>query len=227
MIIFTHSLKQIFNEKVNVMLLFILPIPLALIPLEEGSLIPFGMYIFGFAQLFTAFLLGKRVIEDREKKLLLRIASSPLSFFRYLSEHLLACTVLMLGQIVVFLSAILLTKSTLDINIMALFTLYLTHSMMLIAFVLCWNAMFKSFSLSFAIFSGFSSIMALLSGLTIPIEAFPEIIQKMAMIIPTFWLQYGLTHSVHGNINHILLAYAVLLTLTALFLTVGSQRRFG
>lgn len=227
MIIFYNTLKRIFKDKLSVLLLFIMPIPLAFIPSSSNAVLPDGAYIFGLNVLFSAFLMGKLVIEDRQKGVAIRIASSPIGYTKYLVEHLCASMVLLSIQAFVFVVALNIVHLNLGISIIPLFLYYITFSIMSISLVLFWNSMFRQYVISLAIFSGFISLVALISGITIRLTVFPEMMQKIVMILPTYWLPYGLEALFHDNISMVILSFLVLISFSALFITVGSRRRFG
>jgi ABC-2 type transport system permease protein len=175
--------------------------------------------------LYSAFLLTRPVVEDRMKGIVVRIAASPISHLRYLSSHLLAYFTLILIQILLFCLGVLIVHGGNIHGYGNLLLLYLSFSIMSIAFALAWNTLFRAFNLSFGIFSGVGSAMCLISGVSLPPFLIPESITGYTMFLPTYWLPYGLDAIYHGDTSGILISHAVLWAYAAIFLLVGSKRR--
>ncbi|MGH0052710.1 MAG: ABC transporter permease, partial [Sphaerochaetaceae bacterium] len=156
---------------------------------------------------------------------LVRIASSPISHAKYLSSHLAAGTVLLVVQSLVLIIASLFVYGIDKTNYFFLFLLYSAYSVMTLSFSLAWNTMFRSYTTSFALFSGVGSIFCLISGLTFPLRFLPTAMQRMVRILPPYWLAHGLEALYHQERASLWLSLVILLIFAGIFLLIGSRRR--
>jgi ABC-2 type transport system permease protein len=224
-VLFKHALKQSFAQPINILIIFILPLAIIFIP-AQGNGYPNGLYLFGMLNLFSAFLLCKPIVEDRINKIIVRISATPTSYATYLSSHLLGYLLILTVQNIIFTLGIYLRWNDAITHYGFIFILIFVYSIMTIAFTLSWNSMFRSYNLSFGLFSGVGSIMCLVSGISMPLQFIPEGIRKFILILPTYWLPYGLDALYNAKINYVLIAYLVLLVYSAILLLIGSKRRY-
>lgn len=225
MIIFKHALKRSLAQPISILITLILPIGIIFVPPLANSY-PNGIYLYGLLSLFSAFILSKPIVEERLNKITVRISATPTKYISYLSSHLTAYTSILVVQNIIFILGIYLYWKDLNINYWYIFSLNFVYILMSIAFSLCWNSLFKSYNLSFGLFSGFASIMCLVSGVTMPLQVIPEEIKKFIVVLPTYWLPYGLNSLHDGNIKYVLIAHLVLLIYSGIFLLIGSKRRY-
>lgn|SRR5690554_269767 len=225
MTIFKHALKRSFSQSINIIVIFILPLVSIFIP-GEGETFPNGMSLYGMINLFSAFLLCKSITEDRTNNITLRIFSSPIKFITYFSSYLLAYTIILTIQNIIFVIGIFIYWDDAVFNYGLIFLLYLFYSFMTISFSLFWNSLFKSYNLSFALFSGFGSVMCLLSGISIPIQLIPDKLKNIIQILPTYWLPSGLDAIYNGKMDSVLLSFTILIIFSGIFLLIGSRRRY-
>jgi ABC-2 type transport system permease protein len=222
--IFRLALKENSRHKVNLILVCILPFPLLLIPANETSF-PFGINLYGLLVFYTAFLLARPVAEDRMKGMILRIAASPVSTFRYLGSHLAAYFLLLGIQILLFLAGSALVHRLEVLVYLNLLCLYLSFAVMSTAFAVAWNSLFRSFNLSFGLFAGIGSLMCLVSGISMPLEVIPLSVQRYTMFLPTYWLPYGIDALQPVRYPDLMLAHAILLAYAVVFLLAGTRRK--
>lgn len=225
MTIFLFALQQNLKQRISLLLLLVLPLILLSIPSMNGSL-PMGFSLFGLLNLYTAFLMSRPVVEDRMQKIVVRIAASPISHGFYLVSHLLASLLLLSVQCLIFVIAALLFYGPDRTNYLILFLLYFSYSAMVLSLALAWNSMFRSYTTSFALFSGIGSIMCLVSGLSFPLSLLPQSVQTMVRILPTYYLAQALAMLDAQSLSGILLSAVVLWIFTGIFLLIGSKRRF-
>lgn len=225
MTIFMFALQQNLKQKISLLLLLVLPLVLLFIPSMSGSL-PMGFSLFGLLNLYSAFLLTRPVVEDRMQKIVVRIAASPVSHGYYLASHLLASLLLLSVQCMIFVVASFLYFGPEQTNYLVLFLLYFSYSAMVLSLSLAWNSMFRSYTTSFALFSGIGSIMCLISGLSFPLSLLPQSIQTMVRVLPTYYLAHGLLMLGKQSGSGILLPAVVLWIFAGIFLLIGSKRRF-
>lgn len=225
MIIFKHALKRSFNQPLSILITLILPIAIIFVPVL-GNGYPTGLYLYGMLSLFSAFILSKPIVEERIRGIIIRISATPTKYISYLSSHLLAYLSILVVQNIIFILGLYIYWSNIDINYGFILSLNFAYSIMAIAFSLCWNSLFRSYNLSFGLFTGFASVMCLFSGISIPLRFIPENIKKFIIVLPTYWLSYGLDSLYYGKINSVLIAHFVLLVYSGILLLIGSKRRF-
>lgn len=225
MIIFKHALKRSFNQPLSILITLILPIAIIFIP-SLGNGYPNGLYLYGMLSLFSAFILSKPIVEERLSGIIIRISATPTKYISYLSSHLLAYLSILVVQNIIFILGIYIYWSDIDINYGFILSLNFAYSIMAIAFSLCWNSLFRSYNLSFGLFSGIASVMCLFSGISMPLKLIPENIEKFIIVLPTYWLPYGLNSLHDGKINSVLIAHLVLLVYSGILLLIGSKRRY-
>ena len=80
--------------------------------------------------------------------------------------------------------------------------------------------------MSDAVFSIVISFMSILGGIFIPINLLPEVLKRLGMIFPTYWLSNALI-SINENkdLQNYLLSIGILILFTVLYTTFGSKRR--
>ncbi len=225
MIIFKHALKRSFNQPLSILITLILPIAIIFIP-SLGNGYPNGLYLYGMLSLFSAFILSKPIVEERLSGIIIRISATPTKYISYLGSHLLAYLSILVVQNIIFILGIYIYWSDIDINYGFILSLNFAYSIMAIAFSLCWNSLFRSYNLSFGLFSGIASVMCLFSGISMPLKFIPKNIEKFIIVLPTYWLPYGLNSLHDGKINSVLIAHLVLLVYSGILLLIGSKRRY-
>jgi ABC-2 type transport system permease protein len=225
MTLFKHALRTSFSQPINIIVIFILPLPILAIP-DQSNGFPNGLYLYGMVNLYSAFLLCKPIIEDRMSRVIVRISATPTSYITYLSSHLLAYMMILIIQNIIFITGLFVFWDKVVFDFAYIFGLYFVFSIMTLCFVLFWNTLFRSYNLSLAIFSGVASVMCLVSGISIPFHFFPAAFQKLMMILPTYWLPYGLKMIYNGKIIKVFISYIVLLSFSGIFLLIGSKRRY-
>jgi ABC-2 type transport system permease protein len=225
MIIFKHALNVSFAQPINLLIIIILPIAIIFIP-PNASNYPFGLYLYGYLSLFSAFLLCKPIVEERNNKIAVRISATPISYLSYLSSHLLAYLLILSIQSMIFVLGSSLYWNGIAINYVLVYSLYFVYNIMAIAFCLCWNSLFKTYNIAFALFSGGASLLCLVSGISIPLSVIPEDIRRFTIFLPTYWLPYGLNALSNGIMNYIIISHIILFVYAGILLLIGSRRRF-
>jgi ABC-2 type transport system permease protein len=186
---------------------------------------PFGISIYGLLNMFTSFLLCRPIVEDRMRGVLLRISAAPVSYVKYAASHLSAYLLIICIQIAVFITGISIIYQFELLQYVQIAILYITFSVMTTALAVAWNSLFTSYSLSFGLFSGFGSVMALLSGVSIPLVLIPQTLQTYTRFLPTYWLPYGLDAIYSGDISGLIISVVILLCYAFLFILAGTKRK--
>lgn len=225
MIIFKHALKRSLAQPLNIFVIMILPLAIIFIP-SSDNIYPNAFYMYGLLSLFSAFLLCRSIVEERVNKIVQRISSAPISYGSYLNGHLLAYILILTAQAALFTLGLRLFYHDMNINFNIVFLLFFTFNIMTISFCLFWNSLFRSHILSYSLYSGVASLMALTSGITMPLAFIPDNIKRFSMILPTYWLPYGLEVLYNKNTTYVWLSLIILLIYSGVFLLIGSRRRF-
>ncbi len=225
--VFELALKRALKQRLTMSLIVVFPIALIFLPQPQGMTTPTIAYgIFGLIILFSSFLLTKQVIEDRQLKTIVRIAAAPLNHRDYLIGHLSAYMLIMFVQITVFwVLSLIRWTAPLSFYLFG-YALLVLFTMMAISFALFWHAMFKTFATSISIYSIVANIMALMGGMSFPLQFLPDRLRTVAVVLPTYWYAYGLEQTTEAAYEIVMLCLLILFGFAILFLTIGSKRRF-
>ncbi|MFP4287391.1 MAG: ABC transporter permease [Candidatus Izemoplasmataceae bacterium] len=225
--VFKLSLLRISKQRFTVLLITFFPLAVLFIPQAEGLNFPIiGYGIFGLVLLFSAFLLSKQLIEDRQFKTIKRIAASPISHQGYLIGHLSAYFLVIITQISLFsILGFIRWGGSIDYYLQSYLALIFL-GIVAISFSLFWHTFFKTYATSVAIFSIAANLMALLGGLTYPLMFMPESIKRYSIILPTYWYAYAIEQITLNETLNIFFALLIMLGFAIIFVTIGSIRRF-
>ena len=225
--VFELALKRILKQRLTIGLMLLFPILLVLIPQPSDLIYPILSYgMFGLVILFSAFLLSKQILEDRQYKTMIRISASPISHRDYLIGHLSAYMIVMWIQISLFhLLALIVWDASIQFYVWAYLLMFI-YTIMSISFCLFWHSMFKTYATSIAIFSVVANLMAVIGGMSFPLMYLPDRLRQIALIIPTYWYAYGLEQITFRMFDIVMLCLLILIGFAIIFLTIGSKRRF-
>ena len=192
MTIFKFALKRYFRQPSNIIFLLILPIILVFLPDLEWPPIPMGFQYYGVLLLFIAARLTAIIIEDRTRKTTLRISVAPITHFQYLWQNLLAYSVLLIGvNGLVVLMGVLYHGENL-VSPVLLFIVYTFFSVTAIGFSLALYAIIRNKEAALALLTGVIALISMLGGVFWPIQIMPVFIQRIAMLLPTYWYSEGI-----------------------------------
>jgi len=226
MTIFIYALKRGLRNPALTALFFLLPVGLAFLPRPPGDALPTGFHIYGILLLFTAFLLIRLIVEDRENGVFLRIGAAPVTHLRYLVETLVAYALVLLAQNAILIVAGVLTQGGSLIAPWLLFAAYAVFSSTAIAFCLAVCALFRLREAAYGTCSGLIIVIAMLGGAYFPTEMMPAALQRVAMVTPTYWLFNALSLVERGGEpSRFALSLGIMVLFTIVFLIAGSKRR--
>jgi ABC-2 type transport system permease protein len=226
MIIFRFALTRALRNPFMVAFFFLLPAGVVFIPRAPGTMLPLGFHIYGILLLFTAFLMIRTIVEDRESGVFLRIGAAPVTHFQYLLESLIAYALVLLVQnaLVVVLGVLVYGKSLLAP--LRLFAAYGVFSTTAIAFCLAVCGLFRLREMAYGACSGLIIVISMLGGAYFPVEIMPVSLQRVSMATPTYWLFNALRIAEQGdNGARFALSMGIMLLFTIAFLIAGSKRR--
>ncbi len=224
--VFELALKRIVRQRLMLFLMLLFPIVLILLP-QIGDEIPLvGFGLFGLVLMFSAFLLTKQVIEDRQYKTVIRIAASPTSHRDYLLGHIAAYMLVLMIQVVLFwILAQVSWRGAFGFYLWVLL-FFTAFAFLSLSFSLFWHTFFKSYATSVAVYSVVANLLALLGGMSYPLAFMPNQIRRIAVVLPTYWYAYGIELVNDTRYLTALIALSILISFAIIFLTVGSKRRF-
>lgn len=225
MTIFKFALKRYFRQPSNIIFLLILPIILVFLPDLEWPPIPMGFQYYGVLLLFIAARLTAIIIENRTRKTTLRISVAPITHFQYLWQNLLAYSVLLIGvNGLVVLMGVLYHGENL-VSPVLLFIVYTFFSVTAIGFSLALYAIIRNKEAALALLTGVIALISMLGGVFWPIQIMPVFIQRIAMLLPTYWYSEGIIRVAYGaSIGDIALPLVMMFMFTIVFLIFGSRR---
>lgn len=228
MTIFQFALKRSFSNKTNLIFLSLFPVGAIFLPSgEEWPFLPYGYQYFGIIVLFVGIRLASIILEDRALGVVKRLAVAPVTHFQYLSQNLLAFSVILLLQcIIVVYGGVLYGQELYQPG--WLLVLFISFSFTSLAVALAWISLYRSKETSFLVYMSVIFLMVILGGLMMPLQIFPDILQRIAVIFPTYWLSEGLNWIVFGdNISEFLKINGVLWLYTIIFVVIGSVRKIN
>ena len=226
--VFELVLKRAFKQRLTIVLMLLFPVIIAFLPQPTGMAAPTLSYgIFGLVMLFSAFLLTKQLIEDRQGRTIVRIAAAPISHRDYLIGHLLAYTVIMSGQVLLFwFLSIVRWTAPISFYSWALVSL-MVFMVLSISFCLFWHSLFRTYATSISIFSVIANLMAVIGGMSFPLQFLPDTLRRVAVVLPTYWYAYGLDLLKDARYPAFILSLLILMGFAIIFVTIGSKRRFA
>jgi ABC-2 type transport system permease protein len=224
--IFRFALIRGLRRRLTLLVLGVIPLGMIFIRPLWTSQYSSGLNLYGLVVLYTAFLLVRSIMTDRITKTVVRIFAAPVTTFQYLSQNLLAYLLLLAVQILVIVGLGAMMYGW-DFPLTGKAILgYIVFGGTSIGFSLAWNSLFRGKEISGSVFFVVSSFMALLGGITVPLTILPELIKKIGMLFPPYWLASALfAIQEKGGGSDYWLSIAVLMLFTAAFLIFGSKRR--
>ncbi len=226
MTIFHFALKRSFGNRANLLFLTLFPIACIFLPSGEGwPFLPYGYQYFGIFILFASIRLAAIMLEDRAKGVVKRLAVAPVSHLRYISQNLLAYLCIMVVQCAVVVIGGLLYGQQLY-QPAWLMLLYISFSAASLAVALAWISLYRNKEISFLVFMPIVFLVAILGGIMMPVDIFPEGLRRLAVVFPTYWLAKGLDWIAFGeSIGPFLLVNGVLWLYAVVFVIMGSARK--
>lgn len=224
MTIFSFALKRALRTPTHLIVLLILPLALIALPVEERTGIPLGYSYFGLVLFYSASMLVHFIMEDRVKGIVIRVAAAPITHLQYLWQNLLAYALLLVGQSVVLSVGCMLVHEQSAASSLQFLIVFIFFSLAVIGFSLSWCTLFRSKEASVTIMFILIMIMAMLGGMTWPIQNMPELLQRFVMILPTYWLVEAITSISEGaSAIELTLPLAILLLFAIVCLLLGSK----
>lgn len=226
MTIFYFTLKRSFGNLTNLLFLTLAPVVCIFFPgSEHWPPLPYGYQYFGIVILFVAIRLTTIILEDRAKGVVKRLSVAPISHYQYLSGNLLAFAVILAIQSVIVVGGGVLWGQELH-RPLALLILYISFSFTALSLALAWVSVYRDKDTAFLVFMALIFLVAVLGGLMIPVQMFPPVMQRTAVLFPTYWLAEGLNWIAHGQrtgefaiINGVLWLYGLIC------MVIGSKRK--
>lgn len=212
----------------NFVILMLFPVVFIFLPSGgDWPFLPYGYQYFGILLLFVGIRLATMLLEDRKKGMIKKLSVAPVSHFQYLSQNLLAFVVVLIMQCMILVFGGLLAGHELY-QPLWLLLLFITFSFTSMAMALGWSTFFSNKDTAFLTYMSLMFVMIILGGLMIPVQIFPDILQNIAYVFPTYWLAEGMEWIRFGDdISDILLYNGVLLLYAVIFLIIGSSKKLS
>lgn len=226
MTIFYFALKRSFNKLTNILFYMLIPLICIFLPADEvWPHLPYGYQYYGIIILFVGIRLASMMLEDRQKGIVKRLAVAPIHHFHYLSQNLLAYVIILIIQCLIVVYGGVLYGHEL-VRPTALLLLFISFGFAALAIALAWISFFRQKDVSFLVYMSLIFLIVILGGLMIPIEIYPDLLQRIAMVFPTYWLAQGLNWVVFGeDLTDFLIIHGVLWLYTFIFVIIGSTRK--
>src|SRR5690554_122202 len=228
MSIFTLVFKRTFKGKYDILMLLLLPVITVFISAETWIPVPLGFQLYGMLLMFMSAKICKTMMEDREKKVVLRISAAPITHLRYLGENLSAYT-LILSLVNIIVVGLGVLRYGVDIvPPWQMFLLFSAFSAASIGLSMTWYTLFQHTETAYSVLGGFYVSLAMLGGMFWPFEIFPEIIRRIIQILPTYWFALGMRQLIHeGYDGNYFVTIGILLLFSVTFILMGSKKRLG
>jgi len=227
MTIFKYALMRGIRNPLSMIVNCIIPLALIFVrPLwADGSMA--GLAFLGFAIMNGAFLMSQSILTDKIDGAITRILAAPITMRRYLAENLLSCMApVTIQMLLVSLLGFILYDWSLTLSI-AIFLCYTVLTMSVVGMAFAWHCLFKTKEASSSGFAMVIMCMAMLSGMLIPTEILPGILEHIGVIFPAYWATQGINAVQEAGVFNadFWLAIAAMLLFTTAFLLYGGKRR--
>lgn len=176
--------------------------------------------------LYAAGNLGELILKEKEEGTFYRLMSTPLSSKKYLLGNALFAYVIVLVEVLICLFAM---RFAFHINpgvaYFDLFIILAIFSLMAVVLSLAFGFMASSRKSVSALQTTIFTISTLLSGALIPTTIMPPLMQKIAAIMPQYWVMDAVSKlQQNGSIENLGLNIAILLGYTLLFASIASYK---
>lgn len=226
MTFFRFALRRSVRGWPNRLLLFLFPLALVALPRGEYTMLPIGFQYYALLAMFAASKLVHLVMEDRTNRILMRIAAAPVTHLQYLWQNLLAYALLLCVQSAAVVAIGRLVHGPLIVSPALLLAAFCLFSVTAIAFTLAWCSLFRSKETSITILFAVMLLMGMVGGTFWPVWMMPEWLSRLAMFLPTYWLNDALRIITSGEpAVNLLPPFGIMILFTTAFLIAGSQRR--
>lgn len=164
------------------------PIPIHTIKTNKVTSPGTGLLLYGIIILYASFLLTRRLSADREAGMASRVASTPLSSWRYLLEHLASFSTILIIQNILFVIAYHLIYPEGLIEPVLITLVLMIFSILSVGLMLLISELFRSLFTLMVASTVIIMLTSILGGLFVPIDLLPSTLARIAMITPTYWL---------------------------------------
>ncbi|MCL2212726.1 MAG: ABC transporter permease [Oscillospiraceae bacterium] len=226
MTIFKYSLKRGLNP-LSLLVNGFVPIALMFIPVFWEGNRPGGFGFLSFAMMSGAFIISMTLLTDKVDGAIVRILSAPVTMRQYLVENLMAFMVPLTVQVgIVTILGVILHDWNFTLAI-AVFLCYTMLNLSTVAMAFAWHCLFKSKEGSAGAFGMVLTAASMLSGVMMPVEFLPGIIQYIGAVFPMFWMARGLNAVLDYGVMNMtfVIGIAAMVLFSIAFLLYGGKRR--
>ncbi|MCL2864350.1 MAG: ABC transporter permease [Lachnospiraceae bacterium] len=233
MTIFRYALLRGIRSPLSLICNCILPIFIVVFPpfwRENG--IGFGLGPFSLLMMVVmsgAYLMSQSILVDKSDGAIVRIMAAPITLRRYFAENVLSSMVpLVIQSMLVSVLGFILHDWTAALSF-AVFLCYTVLTIASITMSFAWHSLFLSNDKesSGAGFVTLLLLVAMVGGLTFPVEAFPGPLEYVGAIFPPYWAVRAMTNVldvgyISGNFG---LDIGVMLLFSVAYLLYGGSRK--
>jgi ABC-2 type transport system permease protein len=167
-------------------------------------------------------------MEDRLSGVLRRIAAAPIGNVGYLWENLLAYTLVLVVQNGLVMGLGVLVHGARMASPFVLFVAYGLFSFTAIALSLAFYSLIHSREAAYSSLSTSIMVISMVGGFYWPLEIMPAVLQRLAMLTPSYWLMNAMRIiQAGGRPSQFALSLAILALFAAVFLLLGSRRKMA
>lgn len=201
------------------------------IPDDQGAVV--NQTITGFSVFFSVFIIITMTVsfvKDKDRGFVARLASTPLPPNRYIT-----------GKWLPFILIVFIQLITMSLVGMIGYGMTIEHPIYYYLLIFSLAIMMTSWGIAVAVFSKTENMGivvtqivalggAILSGLWMPYEILPDMVQTVGRLLPQYWAHQSLLYSVSGmsNVDGIGLTMMIILGYTAVgfIIAIAGYRRF-
>lgn len=224
--IYRYALLRVYRNPVSLIINAALPLVVIFIPglwkVEE----PFGFSMIGVVLMYGSFTAARGILNDKLDGTITRILTSPITFFQYLAQNLMAAMTPLMVQILAvgIIGGMLYDwETSFTLSVILIYLLFAAAS---VAFSYAWSCLFNEKETSYAIFSVLMSLVAMVGGFFIPLTILPDALRYVGALFPAFWVSNGILYLQGGNaMGTYWISIVALIMFSMLYMVFGSKRR--
>jgi len=227
MIILKFSLKRTFRNFWAILLSFILPAGLLLLPVfweGESFVVGRGYFFILIIIMLGAFPLTQLMVDDKKQKTIVRIMSTPTTTFKYLSQNFAASMTPLMLQII-FICIFGFIRYSWEIGFtLQLGLVYTLFAATSVSLAMAWNCLFKNAEVNMAALTTFA-MFSLFFGIFVSVDQLNNALRTIGMLFPSYWASVGIETLIDNGLSFdFLMPMGVLALFTVIFLLYGSKR---
>ena len=228
MTIFRYALLRCARSPASLIINAALPLLIVFLPtMWESESLP-GLFLIGLMVMFSAMPMARNFLNDRVSGVLTRVLSGPTSSRKYLAQTLLAYSIPIILPLWLIVGVGAVRHGwELDFALWLALS-YAVYAAATVGFALAWSCLFRNNETSMSIMGVFISVIAVLSGLMIPLENLPGVLAYVGAIFPAYWASTAITNLRDYGVNLMYwVSLGAMVLFTVAFVLFGGKRRIA